>query len=186
MATFPSGKPSECQDRRQSQAGHSAMGLFRMVSSPKYVISNSPYVSSRSTIAFILRSASHRVRLTKKQSYILVVCCMSRAKSVVTSASSPSNTRGLYCCTSAEHFHSQLVGSLRWIYQPCLIIPRHLCTFMGLECAFLSMAQIPMCILGSEASWSPSQGSCKMQLQCEGGCRAGAGIFKVPRSFTLR
>ena len=66
VATFPSGKPSECQERRQSQAGHSAMGLFRMMSSPKYVISNSPYVSSRSTIALMLKTASHL--LTKTQS----------------------------------------------------------------------------------------------------------------------
>lgn len=66
VATFPSGKPSECQERRQSQAGHSAMGLFRMMSSPKYVISNSPYVSSRSTIALMPKSASHF--LTKTQS----------------------------------------------------------------------------------------------------------------------
>ena len=32
--------------------------------------------------------------------------------------------------------------------------------FMGRECAFLSMAQMPMCILGKEVSGSAIQGSC--------------------------
>ena len=45
------GKPSECQESRQSQVGHSVTGLRRMASSPKYLMSNSPYASSRSTMA---------------------------------------------------------------------------------------------------------------------------------------
>lgn len=36
--TLRSGKPSECQDSRQSTTGHSSTGLFRMVSSPNTMI----------------------------------------------------------------------------------------------------------------------------------------------------
>ena len=35
VGTLASGKPSECQESRQSQVGHSETGLPRMASSPK-------------------------------------------------------------------------------------------------------------------------------------------------------
>ena len=49
--TFFNGKPSECQDSRQSTTGHASAGAPRIVAFPKMVTSNSPYASRRATIS---------------------------------------------------------------------------------------------------------------------------------------
>lgn len=49
--TFFRGKPSECQDSRQSHRGHSVTGCSRMTLSPKMTVSNSPQPRRRSKMA---------------------------------------------------------------------------------------------------------------------------------------